>query len=633
MERMLPSGRVHSISSLLELSPAFSQLQLPYQKAYKRILENQSACDSYGVLIFEENPWDFLGAFLAALELEAPVFLASAKWRQTEWTKVFGVLSPAIVFGKLPGNFEYVCSKNITPYKGFIMIPTGGSLNSLRFAIHSLSTLISSVEATQAFFSVESFNSYCTLPLHHVSGLMQAIRSLYSKGKIAFEEQTVIKEPIGTYNCTSLVPTQLEVSLKNPSAVQFLRKFDYVFLGGAFIRPLLIQKAIKNKIRICPVYGMTETASMVAGVLPSHLNEKGPLSFFPLPHAEIFTEGQTLAVKADSLFYGYFPSVPCKQTVHKTDDFASLNPQTGAIEIKSKKNYFINTGGEKVNPNEVRDVLLSFPNVQEAIVLREDNALWGEQVIAYVDISAGSALDLGRIKAELKESLADYKVPKEIRLGIPPLYYKKNNTPLSAQNPFLTRGFEKEINKAYKNRLQLKNTLENLLEHHSSIVLEIGCGNGHFLTSYAKEYPSTQCIGIDLKKERIQKSLKKSKQQQLSNAFFLVAEANDFLEVLPFFVKLKSIFILFPDPWPKKRHHKNRLINEQFLEKLALKAHFQARLYFRTDDCEYYKWAIEKINESPAWQIKKEIWPHEAQSVFQENAISGYQSFVACLSS
>jgi tRNA (guanine-N7-)-methyltransferase len=116
----------------------------------------------------------------------------------------------------------------------------------------------------------------------------------------------------------------------------------------------------------------------------------------------------------------------------------------------------------------------------------------------------------------------------------------------------------------------------------TQLVLEIGCGNGHFLTAYAAAHPARLCVGIDLRFERITKALRKRDHASLSNLHFLRCEARDFLRELPAGVQLLDIYMLFPDPWPKKRHHKNRLLQAEFLDELAARAGQGSRVLLRT---------------------------------------------------
>ena len=113
------------------------------------------------------------------------------------------------------------------------------------------------------------------------------------------------------------------------------------------------------------------------------------------------------------------------------------------------------------------------------------------------------------------------------------------------------------------------NILSKFNENDSrAINLEIGCGHGHWLTSFAPLCDNDLFVGIDLLSKRIRKADRKKELLNLKNIFFLKAEATEFLEALPENLYLSNTFIMHPDPWPKKKHHKNRLIQDSFLKAL-----------------------------------------------------------------
>lgn len=155
----------------------------------------------------------------------------------------------------------------------------------------------------------------------------------------------------------------------------------------------------------------------------------------------------------------------------------------------------------------------------------------------------------------------------------------------------------------------------------ASIVLEIGCGNGHFLTAYAAAHPQELCVGVDRRLERITKAQRKRDRAGLDNLFFLRCEIQDFLQVLPAPVRLRDIYALFPDPWPKKRHHKNRLLTPAFLDQLAERAGPGARLLFRTDFEPYHDEVAEMVRAHARWRLLPPgAFPFEHPTVFQSRA-------------
>lgn len=186
------------------------------------------------------------------------------------------------------------------------------------------------------------------------------------------------------------------------------------------------------------------------------------------------------------------------------------------------------------------------------------------------------------------------------------------------------------VSKVAERQVALKATSAMLLTGVGACVLEIGAGHGHFLTAYAAAHPERTCVGLDIIAERVERANRKKNRARLDNLHFLHASAEDFLASLPENVRFADVFVLFPDPWPKRRHHKNRLMQADFLSQIAAKAGQGLRLYFRTDDTDYFAAARAVVMEHPAWQVLDAPWAFEYETVFQERA-PGYQSLVAAL--
>jgi tRNA (guanine-N7-)-methyltransferase len=174
--------------------------------------------------------------------------------------------------------------------------------------------------------------------------------------------------------------------------------------------------------------------------------------------------------------------------------------------------------------------------------------------------------------------------------------------------------------------LELK--LQELLPANAKIVWEVGCGHGHFLTAYAAAHPEQLCVGIDIVRDRIQRAARKRNRARLPQLHFLLAEAQEFLTALPPGIQFSAIYILFPDPWPKRRHHKNRLMQPAFLDALVKRVGEGTRLYFRTDYEPYFAEVSNLVRGHKCWACIEEPWPFEQETVFQARA-SRYLSFVA----
>lgn len=172
-------------------------------------------------------------------------------------------------------------------------------------------------------------------------------------------------------------------------------------------------------------------------------------------------------------------------------------------------------------------------------------------------------------------------------------------------------------------RKLLKIQCANLPREGRVVDLEIGCGHGHFLTRYAETHPQRFCLGIDISRDRIERAERKRRRAGVEHLVFLQCEARDLLDSLPEGVAFSRIFVLFPDPWPKRKHHKNRLVREAFLANLARVSTASAILYLRTDHRGYSEQMDRLIDRSPWWVKAQDVsWPPIEETVFQARAAS-----------
>jgi tRNA (guanine-N7-)-methyltransferase len=175
----------------------------------------------------------------------------------------------------------------------------------------------------------------------------------------------------------------------------------------------------------------------------------------------------------------------------------------------------------------------------------------------------------------------------------------------------------------------LRNELERRFPLPCPLVLEFGCGHGHFLTGYARAHPEQHCLGIDVVSRRIRLAERKRDKAGLERLHFLKAEAREFLEALPEGLLLERVFMLFPDPWPKKRHHKKRMVQADFLAMLAGAATPTATFHFRSDHEDNFLHALATVAASRDWEVDDALpWPFETPSWFQE-LLPDYASFSA----
>jgi tRNA (guanine-N7-)-methyltransferase len=174
----------------------------------------------------------------------------------------------------------------------------------------------------------------------------------------------------------------------------------------------------------------------------------------------------------------------------------------------------------------------------------------------------------------------------------------------------------------------------------SEVWLEVGFGGGEHLLWQAQANPRVGLIGAEPYVSGIAKLLSKlGSAEALSNLRLYTEDATDIIESLPD-ASLSRVFVLFPDPWPKTRHHKRRFIQMAMLDQLARVMKQGAELRFATDDNGYLVWTLERLAAHPAfewlaaraddWRARPPDWPetrYEAKAI-KAGAACTYLRFV-----
>lgn len=164
----------------------------------------------------------------------------------------------------------------------------------------------------------------------------------------------------------------------------------------------------------------------------------------------------------------------------------------------------------------------------------------------------------------------------------------------------------------------LKKICAEIIPQNCRLTFELGCGKGHYLSAYAAANPKEICLGIDIISERVRDAKRRAKNKNASNANFIKADAHEFFESLPEGVKFEKIFIFFPDPWPKKKHNRRRILQDEFLNILFRLSSDDAVIFFRTDHKEYFEAAMEVFANSQCWNAELiDELPFEEVSQFQ----------------
>ncbi len=128
----------------------------------------------------------------------------------------------------------------------------------------------------------------------------------------------------------------------------------------------------------------------------------------------------------------------------------------------------------------------------------------------------------------------------------------------------------------------------------TNIYLEIGFGQGEHLAMQAEKHPYVGFIGCEPFVNGIGQLLKHMDEKKLENIRIYTGDGRDVIDALPE-ASIGKCFILFPDPWPKARHHKRRLIHHEFLAALARVIKPNGELLIATDHEDYLTWILEQL--------------------------------------
>ncbi len=141
--------------------------------------------------------------------------------------------------------------------------------------------------------------------------------------------------------------------------------------------------------------------------------------------------------------------------------------------------------------------------------------------------------------------------------------------------------------------------LQRLFPKPAPLEVELGSGDGSFLVEYAQRLPDHNFIGVERLLGRLRKIERKSQRAGLQNLKAVRIESGYFLKFLLPKLSAAAIHVYFPDPWPKRKHRRNRLINEFFPALASEVLTPGGTVYLRTDDADYFEQMLSVFNASP----------------------------------
>ncbi len=135
----------------------------------------------------------------------------------------------------------------------------------------------------------------------------------------------------------------------------------------------------------------------------------------------------------------------------------------------------------------------------------------------------------------------------------------------------------------------------------SRLHLDIGCASGDFLFELALKNKNWNYIGIEIREKLVQNANLKIKNREYKNLYFAFGNANNFFENFnnkTLIDSITSISFNFPDPWFKKKHHKRRVIQREFINFLSNSMKKRSLIFIKTDVKELFEYMELTISES-----------------------------------
>ena len=138
---------------------------------------------------------------------------------------------------------------------------------------------------------------------------------------------------------------------------------------------------------------------------------------------------------------------------------------------------------------------------------------------------------------------------------------------------------------------------EALIREGRPFEVDLGCGDGRFLMEMARHHPERDFLGVERLLGRVRKVCRKITRNRLENARVLRLESRYVVEWLLPESSVSRLHVMCPDPWPKVRHHRRRLIQTGFLEAVHRCLTPGGEFLFMTDHEEYFHWSVDKVAE------------------------------------
>ncbi|MXZ83926.1 MAG: AMP-binding protein [Synechococcus sp. SB0666_bin_14] len=308
------------------------------------------------------------------------------------------------------GRAERLCHGDTRPLlstgaKAAVVVGSGGSRGQRRWCLQPLDHLLRAARALVGWpaemcgpghkvLPLALAGLANPLPLHHVSGLMPALRSQALGIPHRFLSRRQWRDRTQRPSLRGwglvLVPSQLQWLMGEPGGVDWLRQLSCCWVGGAPLAPALRQRARCSRLNLSPCYGSTETSAMVTALAPRQFLAGVEGYGFPLPHVALRSvsvlgspgvlEIRTPVLAPGFLVEGRLLPLPLENGWWRTTDSARLEPH--GLQVLGRLDGAINSGGETVFPEEIEAGLVGLDGLEAVLVVGVEDVHWGQRLVA-----------------------------------------------------------------------------------------------------------------------------------------------------------------------------------------------------------------------------------------------------------
>lgn len=373
------------------------------------------------VAISAEHSPKFIIDLFALWNLGAAVLPVNPKLKKAEIDRQLSFIGCKFISDYSTGEIKSRSLNNYNHDKGALLLFTSGSTGEQKAVQHTFKSLYSSSSSIDKVISFQKEDKWlASLPFYRIGGFQIILRSILSGGTLfipqSVQTDAVLKN-IQLYKpqYISLVNASLQKLLE--SNLNNAESSKAIFVGGGPVNADLMKEGINQGLPLYKVYGSTETGSMVSILSLKDALNKIESAGKPLPGIEIKVVDNEICVSSDSLFTGYYKNDDLTETrlkdgLYYTGDLGYFD-EDGFLYIKKRKDNFIISGGEKIDPKEVENELNRFEGVEQAFVFGIPDDKWGEKVCAVLVIK--NPINTNELQEKLKQSLPSYKIPKEFK--------------------------------------------------------------------------------------------------------------------------------------------------------------------------------------------------------------------------